>query len=357
MPLRRRRFLQLFVLGLASFATRAIARGQTAPVGGASPRYPVSDHFDGERFFNPNGNNPRGFRALLKWQFSREQGAWPDWIENPVQPTFPTQLAPGECAVTFVNHVTFLVQFAGLNLLTDPVWSERVSPVTFAGPKRVHAPGIAFEQLPHIDVVLVSHNHYDHLDLATLKRLHAAHRPLFVTTLGNKEFLEGEGLTNVVELDWWQTHAARPDLQVTVTPAQHFAARGLGDRFKTLWGGFALTTPHGKLYFAGDSGYFDGFKQVGAKLGPFDLAFIPIGAYEPRWFMEPVHVTPAEALQVHKDVRARRSLAMHFGCFPLADDGFDQPVRDLEAARPASGVSAEEFAVPRVGETRVFKLA
>jgi len=259
-----------------------------------------------------------------------------------------------------VNHVTFLLQFPGLNLLTDPVWSERVSPFSFAGPKRVHAPGIAFDALPPIHVVLISHNHYDHLDLATLRRLHATHRPLFVTLLGNKTFLEENGLANVVELDWWQEHtpvlASGAALKITATPAQHFAARGITDRFRTLWGGFALETAAGKLYFAGDSGYFAGFAEIGGRLGPFDVAFLPIGAYEPRWFMEPVHCTPAEAVQIHREVRARRSIAMHYGCFPLADDAYDQPPRELRAALAAAGLTEQEFALPTVGETRVLAL-
>ncbi|AOS44039.1 metal-dependent hydrolase [Lacunisphaera limnophila] len=352
MPFSRRRFLRLLPAGLAVLGTGKTARA-AEPM---NPPYPRSDHFDGERFFNPSGKNPLGFRDLMKWQFSRAQGVWPTWVENTAQPALPATLGPRECAVTFVGHASFLIQFDGLNILTDPIWSDRCSPVSWAGPKRVRAPGIAFEALPRIDLVLLSHNHYDHLDLPTLQRLHAAHRPLIVTTLGNKPFLADEGIDHVVELDWWQAHEPRPGVRVTATPAQHFAARGLGDRFKTLWGGFALETPAGKLWFAGDSGYFDGFKTIGEKLGPFDLAFIPIGAYEPRWFMQPVHCTPAEALQIHRDVRARRSLAMHFGCFPLADDSYEQPVTDFQSAYASSGLSPGEFALPEVGETRVLAL-
>ena len=319
--------------------------------------YPLSDHFDGERFFNPNGNSPRGFRDLLRWQFGRKPGAWPAWVENTAKPDLPAALGPRECAVTFVGHATFLLQFAGLNVLTDPIWSERCSPVSWAGPKRVRAPGLAFEALPRIDLVLLSHNHYDHLDLPTLQRLHAAHRPLIVTTLGNRPFLAAEGIDSVVELDWWQAHAVRPDVTVTATPAQHFAARGLTDRFKTLWGGFVLATPAGKVWFAGDSGYFDGFKAIGERLGPFDLAFIPIGAYEPRWFMTPVHCTPADAIRIHRDARAKRSVAMHFGCFPLADDGYEQPVNDFRVAHATAGLAADEFVLPEVGATRRMSLA
>ena len=284
--------------------------------------------------------------------------AWPKWVENTAKPRLPTQLGPSECAVTWVNHDTFLLQFAGLNILTDPVWCERASPFAWIGPRRVHAPGIALDTLPPIHVVLVSHNHYDHLDLPTLDRLHAAHRPLFVTLLGNKPFLEKHGLTNVVELDWWQTHvptlAGGASLKITATPAQHFGARGVTDRFKTLWGGFTLETTAGRLYFAGDSGYFDGFAEIGRRLGPFDLAFLPIGAYLPRWFMEPVHCTPAEALKIHADVRAKRSLAMHFGCFPLADDGYEQPVNEFRAALAAASLTETDFSLPHVGETRRY---
>jgi L-ascorbate metabolism protein UlaG (beta-lactamase superfamily) len=353
MPFSRRRFLRLLSAGAAASAAGQTARADEA----MNPPYPRSDHFDGERFFNPNGHNPRGFRDLLKWQFSRTQGLWPAWVENTAQPALPATLAPRACAVTFVGHDTFLLQFDGLNVLTDPIWSDRCSPVSWAGPKRVRAPGLAFEALPRIDLVLVSHNHYDHLDLPTLKRLHAAHRPVLLTPLGNKPFLAGEGIDTAVELDWWQSHEVKPGVKVTVTPAQHFAARGMTDRFMTLWGGFALETLAGKIWFAGDSGYFDGFKAIGDKLGPFDLALIPIGAYEPRWFMEPVHCTPAEAIQIHRDVRARRSLAMHFGCFPLADDGFAQPVTEFRAAFAASQLGAEDFVVPEVGETRILSFA
>jgi len=322
-----------------------------------NPPYPVSDHFDGERFFNPSGNNPRGFRDLLKWQFGRKAGAWQYGLVNTATPALRGSLAPRECAVTFVGHSTFLLQFDGLNVLTDPIWSDRCSPVSWAGPRRVRPPGLAFEALPRIDLVLLSHNHYDHLDLPTLRRLHRVHRPLIVTTLGNRPFLAAEGIDHVVELDWWQAHEPKPGVKVTVTPAQHFAARGFSDRFRTLWGGFVLETPAGKMWFAGDSGYFDGFKAIGSRLGPFDLALIPIGAYEPRWFMQAVHCTPPEAVTIHREVRARRSLAMHFGCFPLADDGYEQPVADFRAAHAAAGLGPDEFTLPEVGETRLLNFA
>lgn len=353
MPFSRRRFLRLLPAVTAALAARGTARA--APE--MTPRYPLSDHFDGERFFNPGGNGVRGFGDLLKWQLNRKSGSWPARVENTATPSLPDRLDPRECAVTFVGHATFLLQFAGLNVLTDPIWSERCSPVSWAGPRRVRAPGLAFAALPRVDLVLLSHNHFDHLDLPTLRRLHATHRPLVLTTLGNRPFLAGEGIDSVVELDWWQAHEPRPGVRVTVTPARHFAARGFGDRFKTLWGGFVLETPAGRVWFAGDTGYSDGFKAVGERLGPFDLGFLPIGAYEPRWFMEAVHCTPAEAIRIHRDARVRRSLAMHFGCFPLADDGYEQPMTDFRSAHAAAGLDRGEFELPEVGATYRFRFA
>jgi L-ascorbate metabolism protein UlaG (beta-lactamase superfamily) len=335
-------------------ATLALRR-QVGAAETMAPSFPTSDHFDGQRFFNPGGKGPRGFTSLLRWQAGRKPGPWPKWIENTCKPQLPASLAPRTVAATFVNHATFLLQLPGLNVLTDPIWSDRCSPVSWAGPKRVRAPGIDFAALPRIDLVLLSHNHYDHLDLPTLRRLHTAHRPLIVTTLGNRAFLTREGLSGVTELDWWQSHEVRPGIKVTATPAQHFSARGVTDRMATLWGGFALLTTDARIYFAGDSGYCGAFRTIGERLGPFDLAMIPIGAYEPRWFMEALHCNPAEAQRIHREVRARCSLAMHFGCFPLADDGYQQPMTDFIAARAAANLSASEFALPEVGETRLVR--
>ncbi|HYC70981.1 MAG TPA: MBL fold metallo-hydrolase [Opitutaceae bacterium] len=349
MPLPRRRFLRLLWPWAAALALHR--HDLRRPM---IPRYPVSDHYDGTRFFNP-GENPRGFRDLIRWQRNRKPGLWPAWIENRATPRLPAAIGPGEGAVTFVNHATFLLQFAGLNVLTDPIWSERCSPVSWAGPRRRRAPGLAFGDLPRIDVVLLSHNHYDHLDRPTLRRLHAAHRPLVITPLGNQPLLAASGLDRVVELDWWQSCEPRPGVRVTVTPAQHFAARGLDDRMRTLWGGFMLEAGGGRVWFAGDTGYFPGFGEIGRRLGAPDLALLPIGAYEPRWFMGPVHCTPAEAIRAHRDVGARRSLAMHFGCFPLADDGYQQPIDDFLTARAAERMPEDEFALPEVGETRLVR--
>jgi L-ascorbate metabolism protein UlaG (beta-lactamase superfamily) len=322
-------------------------------------RFPVSDHCDGECFFNPAGwLNARSFSSLPKWWaqqlLSDQRKPWPKSVPAPRVPQLPATVAASRIATTFIGHSTFLLQLSGLTILTDPVFAERVSPFAWAGPKRIRPPALALAQLPPIDVVLVTHNHYDHLDLASLQWLARERRPLFVTTLGNKAWLERRGVGNVVELDWWQQHAPSPALQVTCTPAQHFAARWPWDRCRTLWGGFALQTPAGKIYFAGDSGYCGAFREIGARHGPFDLALIPVGAYEPRWFMEPVHCTPADAVTIHREVRARQSVAMHFGTFRLTDEGIDEPLLALAAARANQGVPEAEFTALDFGETRLI---
>jgi len=204
--------------------------------------------------------------------------------------------------------------------------------------------------------VLLSHNHYDHLDVAALRWLARERQPLIVTTLGNRAWLARRGVNRVVELDWWQSHRLAPGLEVVCTPAQHFAARTPWDRCRTLWGGFALTGPAGRIYFAGDSGFCPGFAEIGRRLGPFDLALIPIGAYEPRWFMTAVHVNPDEAVRAHQAVRARRSLGMHFGTFQLTDEAIDAPVAALAEARLRHEVAAEDFAVPEFGVPQLFPL-
>ena len=323
-----------------------------------APRFPASEHCDGERFFNPAGwLNARSFSSLPKWWaqqlFTDQRKPWPKSAPAPQAPRLPAVVPAGKIAVTFVGHSTFLLQLPGLTILTDPIFAERASPFAWAGPKRVRPPALTLDKLPPIDVVLVTHNHYDHLDLPTLQWLARKRRPLFITTLGNRAWLGARGVDHVVELDWWQRHAAAAGLTVTCTPAQHFSARWPWDRCRTLWGGFALETAAGRIYFAGDSGYCPAFREIGARLGPFDLALLPIGAYEPRWFMEPVHCTPDDAVRIHREVRARLSLAMHFGTFRLTDEAIDDPLLALTAARAARGVADSEFTALDFGETRL----
>ena len=296
-------------------------------------RGPVSDHFDGRRFDNhQSGWQTEG--SFLKWQVTKKPGPWRKWIDDPPGPAPVTRVDDGRIRVTWVNHATLLVQFDGVNLLTDPIWSERCSPVSFAGPKRHRRPGIRFEDLPPLDAVLVSHNHYDHLDIPTLKRLRA---PRILTPLGNSAIMARHGVANAADLDWWQEAAISDRVKVTQVPAQHFCARGLHDRNATLWGGFVISGPSGHVYFAGDTGWGKHFAEIGERFGEIRVALLPIGAYLPRWFMKSAHISPAEAVDAHFAVRARTSIAMHYGTFRLGDDGETEPVDDLRAALPKKG--------------------
>jgi L-ascorbate metabolism protein UlaG (beta-lactamase superfamily) len=331
----------------------------------------MSAPFDGRRYQNLSAPTARSLWKVIWWlAFTRRQ-KWPAWVDD-VPPSAPPPAAgPGQLAVTFVNHSTFLLQHGGVSLLTDPVWSERASPLTWAGPRRVRRPGLDLDQLPPVHVVLVSHNHYDHMDLATLRRLDQGHRPLFVTGRGNRRKLERSGLDRVVELDWWQALDAVPGVGITMTPAQHFSRRGIFDVNRSLWGGFFLNfggadipacrdDAQGRqecppqpltVYFTGDSGYGAHFREIRDRLGPPDVALLPIGAYEPRWFMRVNHINPEEAVQAHLDLGARRSFAMHFGTFQLTDEPIDEPKQRLRAALRRKGLDERAFAVPGFGET------
>jgi len=261
---------------------------------------------------------------------------------------------PEEIQVTWIGHSTFLIQTAGLNILTDPQFSERASPVGFAGPRRLLPPGISLTDLPPIDLVLVSHNHYDHLDRPTVLELQRRFRPRFVAPLGLKSWFAAEGIGAAIELDWWNT-ADLGTVRVTCVPAQHFSIRTPFDANRTLWGGFVVDTPAGRILFAGDTGYSPDFRVIGERLGPMRLALIPIGGYMPRWFMQPMHVNPPEAVQIHRDVRARQSIGMHWGTFPLTEEPLGEPPVYLRKARAAAGLAREAFITVNIGETRVLE--
>jgi L-ascorbate metabolism protein UlaG (beta-lactamase superfamily) len=308
---------------------------------------PRTDHFDGRRFFNPNGANGQPFWMVPPLLLT-PRTRWP--AEFPAEPRQPPTPGPNEVVVTFVGHATFLIQAGTTNVLIDPMYSRRASPVSFAGPRRVRAPGVRLEDLPTISLVLLSHNHYDHCDLGTLRLLEDRFHPRFVTPLGNGRLLRSAGIRQLEEIDWWQTASAAP-LPITLTPAQHFSARGPFDRNRALWGGFLVEAGGHRILHAGDSGYGPHFREIGARLGPIDLALLPIGAYEPRWFMKDIHMDPAEAVQAHLDLAARRSIAMHFGTFQLTPEGIDEPVRELAKALRERGVPAERFRTAEVGES------
>jgi L-ascorbate metabolism protein UlaG (beta-lactamase superfamily) len=273
---------------------------------------------------------------------------WPS--EVAVQQRRPPTPKSNEVIVTFIGHSSILIQSSSGNVLVDPVYSRRASPVTFAGPRRVREPGVQFDDLPTISLLLLSHNHYDHCDLTTLKRVERRFHPPAVTPLGNGRLLRSAGFREVIEMDWWESTRSA-SLPVTVTPAQHFSARGPFDRNRALWGGFLIEVGGLRILHAGDSGYGPHFREIAARLGPIDLACLPIGAYEPRWFMKDIHVNPEEAVQAHLDLAARQSLGIHFGTFQLTPEGIHQPVHDLRDALSQRGVSAEKFRTVEVGNS------
>lgn len=323
----------------------------------SAPRYtgPVSDHFDGREFYNLNGAKAKGFREVIGWTLNRQQGPWPAYHTNPPEPPPPAAVTGKTVRVTFINHSTVLLQFDGLNVLTDPVYYERTSPFQFAGPKRNSPPGVRFDDLPKIDVLLLSHNHWDHLDIGTVQKLYERDHPKIVCTLGVKAFLEENGCQNSHEMDWRQSISINDSTTIHCVPAQHFSGRGIFDRNATLWAGYIIDSKvAGKLYFAGDTGYGPYLKELGNHFGPLRLALIPIGAYKPPWFMSPIHCSPAEAVQIHEDVKSMQSVAIHFGTFPLADDGATEPVEDLNKALAAKNISPERFRALAIGGSLVI---
>jgi len=318
---------------------------------------PPSGHFDGRHFFNPSVSEQRPPFAFLRWQLTRDPGPWPERVPLRAADRPPDRVNGGALRVSFVNHATVLLQTRGLNILTDPVWSQRVSPVDWAGPRRVQPPGVAFEDLPPIDVVLISHNHYDHMDLDTLARLQRRDAPRVLVPLGNDTILAAHTPPLRAEpLDWGDSVRLAEGVTVTAEPMLHWSARGLFDRNEALWAAFAIGTPEGTVYFVGDSGYGDGrlFREAGSRHAPIRLALLPIGAYEPRWFMRPAHMNPAEAVRAHQALGAARSIAIHQGTFRLADEAYAAPRRELARAREAAGVAAACFPAAVNGEHFLF---
>jgi L-ascorbate metabolism protein UlaG (beta-lactamase superfamily) len=314
---------------------------------------PVSDHFDGTYFFDPHGTPPKSFADLLRFWASNNRSRWPEWRPNGPTITPVSLVNGGDCRVTFVGHAMFLIQTAGLNIITDPVWSERASPFTFVGPKRAHDPGIAFDDLPKIDAVIVSHCHYDHLDLKTLSQLAARFDPRVITPLGNDTIMKAHDPAIRAEAyDWGDRVELSRDVALELAPMRHWSARGLSDRNKALWAAFVIETPAGKIYHVGDSGYGTGhhFKTARKKYGPFKLAILPIGAYEPRWFMRDMHMNPPEAVRAFADCGAERALAHHYGMFQLTDEPIDAPVEALGEALAAAQLPQDRFRALKPGQ-------
>jgi L-ascorbate metabolism protein UlaG (beta-lactamase superfamily) len=354
--LNRRRFLRF--LGLAGFAG-AGGLGWSFWRSSQNPYYsgPVTDHFDGLRFFNPGGRPPTGMSNFLRWQFEGGREIWPARLPSNIRDTPPARVEGTDLRVSFVGHASTLIQTAGLNILIDPVWSDRVSPVAFAGPRRINAPGILFDDLPPIDVVLITHNHYDHLDVATLSRLHERDQPRVIAPLGNEKIIWAHNPAIWVETHDWGAKVdigGRGGASVAAhfEPAHHWSARGMFDRRMALWTAYVIETPGGKIYAVGDSGYHDGiyYRQAKAKHGGFRFALLPIGAYEPRWFMAPQHQNPDEAVRAATDCGAAYVLGHHWGTFRLTNEGVERPIEALKVALADHSMPPDRFRTLKPGE-------
>ena len=320
----------------------------------SAPRHhgPITDHFNGRSFENVDPPKRKGFMDFLRWQLTSKRGHWNKWTESGRGDLPPTRVNGKDLRVTFINHATVLLQTEGINILTDPIWSERASPVSWAGPKRHRSPGLRFEELPRIDIVVIGHNHYDHLDINTLLKLSVEHKPRFVTGLGNREFLNARGIVDVTELDWWGAANISNELSIHCVPAKHFSGRGLSDGDATLWCGYVIEASAGNVYFAGDTGMGSHFVEIKNRFAPLRLALLPIGAYLPRWFMRPVHLSPGEAIEAHRILEPRVSIAIHFGTFALGDDGEFEPVLNLLEALNSKHETCSRFWVLQQGEGR-----
>jgi L-ascorbate metabolism protein UlaG (beta-lactamase superfamily) len=357
--------LGVFVLSLALACSLSLPAVSTESGAAIEKTSQVSDHFDGTLYFNPDTPQPsssvpgkasgRG-RSWWIWRFIFGTD-WPEWPE--VKDSLPgpppaVRVPEGVLRVTPIGHTTFLIQMDGLNILTDPIWSDRCSPVSWVGPKRHKKPGIRFEDLPPIDVVLVSHNHYDHLDLPTLKQLAKKGAPRAVVSLGNLDLIRDAGIARVNEFDWWQSTPLSPDVTVTLVPSRHFSSRTLWDRNETLWGGFVISGPSGNVFYSGDTGYGPHFKEIARRFSPIRVAILPISPFQSRQSKEPphssLHMGPVEAVQAHRDLNAQVSIAAHFQVFQLGSDGFDDAVNELSAVLKENNLNHEAFVAPEPGQ-------
>jgi L-ascorbate metabolism protein UlaG (beta-lactamase superfamily) len=312
------------------------------------------DFFDrstkrGDRFVSlPQGEGVK-LLDVLKWKWTSSAKPWPKWRE--ALDLHTEELHSERASATWINHSTLLIRVDGMNILTDPVFSHRVGPFPWLGVKRKAPPSQPIESLPPIDTVLISHNHYDHLDAPSIRSLVSLSNPVVIVPLGNAPLLKSLGCKRIIELDWWEHTQTNTGLNIVLTPALHWSRRTLWDQCRSLWGGFVIQSKLGKIFFAGDTGYNSHFKKIYEKFGPMDLSLLPIGAYEPRWFMKDAHMNPADAVQAHLDLHSKKSVGIHFGTFRLTDEGIDDPTHDLKTALATAQVDPLSFVAPKLGQT------
>ena len=313
---------------------------------------PLTDHFDGSHFFNEEPDH--SFTDMIKWIWEMETVTWPEWIEDPKHPPPVKQVRKGGLRVTYINHATILIQMDGLNILTDPIWSRRAGPFSWAGPKRIRAPGIQMKDLPEIHYILISHDHYDHLDLPTLKKLVEQHEPVILTGLGVRTLLSSRNIPGVVEMDWWQTYYANvPNVRFNFVPSRHNSGRVPSRHNLTLWGGFVIESPAGEVYYAGDTAYGDFLDGIAQRFNRIRIALFPIGSYEKRWFMKTQHMNPDDAVRAHKMLGAHQSIGFHFGTFKEhPEQTIDAHEKDLNEALIHHGVPLSRFWILQFGEGR-----
>lgn len=312
---------------------------------------PASGHFDGSRFHN-TPSNEHSLGDMIKWLWEMDTKEWPSWIEDSTQQAPPERVPDGQLRVTYINHATTLIQTDSLNILTDPVWSDYVGPISWLSPKRIRRPGISFDSLPPIDIVLISHDHFDHLDLTTLARLCVRDTPLVITGLGVSERLGSIDDAVIKELDWWEQHNYKhTTVNIHFVPTYHHSGRGLFDADKTLWGGFVIESAHGNVLFIGDSAYDTLFHSIRKKYAPFRLTIFPVGNYEARWFMKNQHMNPEEAVLLHRQLHSRQSIGIHYASFKEhPEQTIDAHEKDLSEALKKHHVPIDEFRLLRFGE-------
>lgn len=351
--MKRRKFLKWLGIGSLGF----FGSGATFAAWKPSNFYykgPKSDHYNGVNFFNPEGVEPRTLAEVAKWQWQGGKAKWPQEYPSPFDKAKPDARVEGnDIKITMIGHATLLVQVAGLNFITDPVFVERASPVQFAGPKRVNPPGVRFEDLPPIDYVLLSHNHYDHLDLESLDRLVKEHDAEIICPLGNDVIVADKNSNaKFITGDWGDVAELNNDCRVHFEPAHHWSARGVKDRRMALWAAFVLETPQGKIYHVGDTGFHKGinYKALAEKHGEMRASILPIGAYEPRWFMKGQHQNPDEAVQGHLLCKSQVTIAHHWGTFQLTNEAIEAPLEALAEAKQKHGLADDAFVVLRPGE-------